>query len=224
MEKLIEYCKQRYDEELGFKFSLSNIFAWLFFVVATYIATNKISDSVICGLSGVKVKAMMDMTDGVIPSLSMLQLTYSIAFVIGVAWLARSLAEGLFYFFTLKDEVKDLVVDITLKYIETKSNELQKKALGLGAKIELDRNIKKIRRSGSLAEVFLVVGLSTALLMPFTIINVGVMLVSAISFTIITWSSFSYFISSVLPYHVAVKYSAGELVAIKTSHSETLGQ
>jgi len=65
MDKLLEYCKARYDEELGFKFSLANIFAWLFFVVSIFISSNNLADVVFCGLSQIKVKKMLDMSDGV---------------------------------------------------------------------------------------------------------------------------------------------------------------
>lgn len=222
MDKLLEYCKARYDEELGFKFSLSNIFAWLFFVLSTFISTNKLSPVIFCGLAEIKVKDMMDMTDGVIPSLTMLQFLYSIGFVITMAWLSRSLSEGLFYLYTLKEEFKDLVIDITLKFHDVKGNDAQRKALGLGAKVEIDRNIKKIRRTTSLAEVFLVIAFSTCLLMPLSITNSLVITTCLVAFLVIAWSSFGYFVSDVLPYHVAIKYSAGELAEIRKSYQSSL--
>ncbi|MGC7839386.1 hypothetical protein ACPZMI_13115 [Pseudomonas wayambapalatensis] len=222
MDKLLEYCKARYDEELGFKFSLANIFAWLFFVVSIFISSNNLSDVVFCGLSQIKVKNMLDMSDGVIPSLTMLQLLYSVGFVIATAWLCRSMSEGLFYLFTLKEEFKTLVIDITLKFHDVKGNDVQRKALGLGAKVEIDRNIKKIRRTTSLAEVFLVIALCTAILMPLSMINIIVFAVCGLTFLVIVWSSFHYFVSDVLPYHVAIKYSAGELAEIRQSYTASL--
>lgn len=224
MDKLLEYCKARYDEELGFKFSLANIFAWLFFVVSIYISSNDLAGVIFCGLSEIKVKSMLDMSDGVVPSLTMLQLLYSMSFVIATAWLSRSMSEGLFYLFTLKEEFKTLVIDITLKFHDMKGDDAQRKDLGLGAQVEIDRNIKKIRRSSSLAEVFLVVALCTALLMPLSIINALIVALGSLAFLIIVWSSFHYFVSDILPYHVAIKYSAGELAEIRTSYTTSLHQ
>ncbi|VVM63392.1 hypothetical protein PS645_01385 [Pseudomonas fluorescens] len=222
MDKLIEYCKARYDEELGFKFGLANIFSWLFFVVCVRIGVDGTGLNIVNGLANVKLKAIIDMSDGAIPSLTMLQVLYSIAFVVLVIWISRKLSEGLFYMFTLKSDFQLLIIEMTIIFHEHKNDDLRKRALGLGAKVEIERNQKRIRRVRSLAELFLIISLATVLILPFSWINTGVVLVGVIVFIVITWSSFHFFIESLLPYFVAVKYSAGELTDIRTSFSDTL--
>ncbi|WP_064119929.1 hypothetical protein [Pseudomonas fluorescens] len=222
MEKLIEYCKARYDEELGFKFGLANIFSWIFYVVCVRVAGEGKASNVLEGLANVKLKSIIDMSDGAIPSLTMLEVLYSIAFVVFVIWLARKLSEGLFYMFTLKADFQLLIVEMTIIFHERKHDEVRRRALGLGAKVEIERNQKKIGRIRSLADLFLIIFLAILIVLPFSWINVGVAMAGFIMFTVVTWSSFHFFVESLLPYFVAVKYSAGELTDIRTSFSDTL--
>ncbi|VVN27088.1 hypothetical protein PS684_04585 [Pseudomonas fluorescens] len=222
MDKLLEYCKARYDEELGFKFGLANIFSWFFFVVCLRIGGDGKGANVLDGLSSVKLKAIIDMSDGAIPSLTMLQVIYSIAFVVAIVWMSRKLSEGLFYLFTLKSDFQLLVIEMTIIFHEHRHDELRRRALGLGAKVEIERNQKRIRRIRSLAELFLIVSLATVSVLPFSWVNVGVAFAGFIMFVVVTWSSFHFFIESLLPYFVAIKYSAGELTDIRTSFSDTL--
>ena len=224
MDKLLEYCKARYDEELGFKFSLSNIFGWMFFVVCIHIRGENESSDVVQGLAILKVKMLMDFTDGVIPSLSILQVLYSIGFVILVIWLSRKLSEGLFYLFTLKEDFAGLILDMTLLFHENKSDEARRRALGLGAKVEIERSQKKIRRTRSVAELFLVIGMAVILVLPFGWVNSIVVLTGICAFLIVIWSSFHFFVSDLLPYYVALKYSAGELSEIRESYSDSLNE
>ncbi|WP_223543695.1 hypothetical protein [Pseudomonas sp. BF-B-28] len=222
MDKLLEYCKARYDEELGFKFSLSNIFSWVFFVVCIHVYYDGESKDVVQGLALLKVKSLMDFSDGVIPSLSILQVLYSIGFVIFVIWLSRKLSEGLFYLFTLKEDFGGLILEMTLLFHEHKSNDVRRRALGLGAKVEIERNQKRIRRTRSVAELFLVIGLAVLFVLPFGWVNLLVALVGFIVFLVVIWSSFHFFVSDLLPYYVAIKYSAGELTEIRESYSASL--
>lgn len=222
MDKLLEYCKARYDEELGFKFSLSNIFSWVFFVVCIHVYYDVESHDVVQGLAVLKVKSLMDFTDGVIPSLSILQVLYSIGFVISVIWISRKLSEGLFYFFTLKEDFAGLILDMTLLFHESKSDDARRRALVLGAKVEIERNQKKIRRTRSVAELFLVIGLAVVIVLPFGWVNFSVALVGFCIFLVVIWSSFHFFVSDLLPYYVALKYSAGELTEIRESYSASL--
>lgn len=222
MDKLIEYCKARYDEELGFKFGLANIFSWFFFVVCIRIRGDGTGLDVVDGLSNVKLKAIIDMTEGAIPSLTMMQVIYSIAFVVAIIWISRKLSEGLFYMFTLKSDFQLLVIEMTIIFHEHRNDELRRRALGLGAKVEIERNQKRIRRIRSLAELFLIVSLATLSVLPFSWVNGGVVLVGFVIFVVVTWSSFHFFVESLLPYFVAVKYSAGELTDIRTSFSDSL--
>lgn len=127
-----------------------------------------------------------------------------------------------FYLFTLKSDFQLLVIEMTIIFHEHRHDELRRRALGLGAKVEIERNQKRIRRIRSLAELFLIVSLATVSVLPFSWINVGVALAGFIMFVVVTWSSFHFFIESLLPYFVAIKYSAGELTDIRTSFSDTL--
>lgn len=222
MDKLLDYCKARYDEELGFKFSLSNIFSWFFFVICIHIYYDGESVSVLHGLSLLKVKSLIDFTDGVIPALSVLHVLYSIGFVIFIIWLSRKLSEGLFYCFTLKEDFGALILEMTLFFHEHRGDEARRRALGLGAKVEIERNQKKIRRTRSVAELFLVIGLAVLLVLPFGWINLAVALVSFLIFLIVLWSSFHFFVSDLLPYYVAIKYSAGELTEIRATYEASL--
>lgn len=222
MDKLLEYCKARYDEELGFKFSLSNIFGWFFFVICIHIYYDGESASVLHGLSLLKVKTLIDFSDGVIPALSILHVLYSIGFVIFVIWLSRKLSEGLFYCFTLKEDFGALILQITLLFHEHRGDDARRRALGLGAKVEIERNQKKIRRTRSVAELFLIIGLAVLIVLPFSWINLVVALVGFLVFLIVTWSSFHFFVSDLLPYYVAMKYSAGELTEIRESYQASL--
>ncbi|MCI8208163.1 hypothetical protein AUC61_01325 [Pseudomonas sp. S25] len=222
MDKLLEYCKKRYDEELGFKFSLSNIYSWIFFVLCINIGSADPSPDIYRGLKDMKVKSLIDMTEGVIPSLAIADLLASVAFVISLAWLSRKLSEGLFFLFTLKSDFQLLIIDITIIYHGFKYDEAKRKAFGLDAKAEIDRNQKKARRIRSLGEVFLAMSLGILFALSFTWTNILISLASAIAFLIATWRSFSFFISSILPYYVAIKYSNGELLQIKEAYLKNL--
>ncbi|MFJ3413273.1 hypothetical protein [Pseudomonas protegens] len=222
MDKLLEYCKARYDEELGFKFSLSNIFSWFFFVVCIHVYYDGESTNVIQGLSLLKVKSLMDFSDGVIPSLSILQVLYSIAFVIFVIWLSRKLSEGLFYLFSLKEDFAGFILEMTLLFHEHKHDDARRRALGLGAKVEIERNQKKIRRTRSVADLFLVIGIAVLFVLPFCWINFFVAVMSFSGFLVVMWCSFHFFVSDLLPYYVAIKYSAGELTEIRESYLASL--
>ncbi|MBN3965835.1 hypothetical protein IMW75_11150 [Pseudomonas gregormendelii] len=221
MDKLLEYCKARYDEELGFKFSLANIFSWLFFVVCIHVGCALKSDNVLLGLSELKVKALIDMSDGVIPSLALTELISSVAFVLFVAWFARKLSEGLFFLFTLKSDFQLLIIDITLIYHGYKYDEAKRVALGLDAKREIERNQKQAKRTRSLAEVFLAASMGILVVLHFTAVNLALGFVCFALFVVVTWRSFHFFISGILPYYVAIKYSAGELLEIKEAFLET---
>lgn len=221
MDKLLEYCKSRYEEEIGFKFSLVNVFSWLFFAICAYVSSSENGAQLIEGLKNLKVKTLLDMTDGVIPSLNTLELIGAVAFVIIIAWLSRELSEGLFYLFTLKDDFQKLIIDITITYHANKHNEISKRALGIGAKFEIERNQKKIRRIRSLAEAFLAISAATIYSFPFTMTNIAVWLACFFGFVGVTWKSFHYFVSDILPYHVAVRYSSGELTEIRDSHTSS---
>lgn len=222
MDKLLEYCKARYDEELGFKFGLANIFSWLFFIVCIHINSEGSGANILEGLSGVKLKTIIDMSEGAIPALSMLQVLYSIAYFILIIWMSRKLSEGLFYLFTLKEDFQLLIIEITIILHKHKGEELRKRELGLGAKVEIERNQKKIKRMRSVAEIFLSIAVATLLVLPFSGLNSIVIVASFIVFVVTTWSSFHFFVSDLLPYYVAVKYSAGELTEIRSSYSKAL--
>ncbi|WP_439867915.1 hypothetical protein [Pseudomonas syringae] len=222
MDKLLEYCKARYDEELGFKFSLSNIFSWFFFVICIHIYYDTESTDVLQGLSLLKVKSLIDFTDGVIPALSILHMLCSIGFVILVIWLSRKLSEGLFYCFTLKEDFSALVLEITLVFHERRGDEARRRALGLGAKVEIDNNQKKIRRTRSVAELFLIACLGVLLVLPFNLINVAVVIIGFLAFVLIIWSTFYFFVADLLPYYVAIKYSVGELTEIQETFQASL--
>lgn len=221
MDKLLEYCKARYDEEVGFKFGLANIFSWLFFVICTRISSGESDQNLMSGLSAIKVKDILDMTDGVIPSITSLELLYSIGFVLILSWLAREMSEGLFYCFTLKSDFQLLIIEITIVLHSRAADEAKRKALGLGAKTEMERNQKKLRRKRCLAEMALSIGISTAIMLPLAGINIIAVAAGIIGFVILTWSSFHYFISDILPYQVAIKYSTGELTQIRDSYTSS---
>lgn len=219
MDKLLEYCKKKYEEELGFKFSLANIYSWIFFIICINIGSTANQD-IYHGLKDMKVKSVIDMTDGVIPSLSMADLIESIAFVILLSWLSRKLAEGLFYLYTLKADFQLLIIEITIVYHSHKYDETKRKALGLDAKTEIDTNQKRAKRIRSLSEVFLASAVGVALALELSWTNTLICIVALVAFLVTTWHSFSFFVSSILPYYVAVKYSAGELLEIKEAFAK----
>lgn len=221
MDKLIEYCQARYQEEVGFKFSLANIFAWLFFVTAIYIKFELGEEVIITGLNSIKVKLLMDLSEGVIPSLTMMQLIGSIAFVIVTAWLAREVAEGLFYLFCLKSDFQKLIVEMTILYSQHKDNGVAKKELGISAKTELEKNQRNLKRSRALAEIFLAMACCCIILFKLNFGNISLSLGGFAIFVVLTWRSFHYFISDILPYFVAVRYSADQLTLIKDSFTST---
>ncbi|NNA66416.1 hypothetical protein [Pseudomonas gessardii] len=219
MDKLIEYCQARYQEEVGFKFGLANIFAWFFFVTAIYVRYELNGDSAIAGFNGVKVKSLIDLSEGVIPSLTMMQLMISIAFVLVVVWLARKLGEGLFYLFCLKSDFQKLIVDMTILYSQHKDNVAAKKDLGISAKTELEKNQQKLKRSRVLAEMFLAMACCCISVFRFDFFNVSLVIGCFMVFLVFIWRSFHYFISDVLPYFVAIRYSADQLTLIQDSFS-----
>lgn len=224
MEKLLEYCKNKYDEELGFKFSLANIYSWAFYVVCVHIGSGSQSSNVYYGLKEMKVKLLIDMSDGAIPSLSIAELLSSIAFVVLLAWVSKKLSEFLFYIFTLKSDFQLLIIDITIIYHNYRYDEAKRRALGLDAKAEIDRSQKRARRVRSLAEVFLATSFGILFVLGFTWINIILAVVAFMAFIIVTWRSFHFFVSSILPYYVAIKYSAGELLDIKEAYAASSSQ
>jgi hypothetical protein len=221
MEKFWEYCQSKYKDELGFKFSLANLFSLLLFMTAAFMQTSTPADNLYGGLTQLKVKSLIDMTDGVIPSLTMMQLFWSIAFVIGIVWISRNFSEGMFYLFSLKSDFQQTIIDMSCIYAEQKKNPTAMHELGVSAKTELEKKQKQANRSRAFTEIFLSVCCITILLFPLTATNICVSVGAFAIYGALTWKSFYFFVAEILPYHVAVRYSRNELTMFLESYKIT---
>lgn len=221
MEKLIEFCQTKYKDELGFKFGLANLFSLILFVACIYLQSTPASNNLIDGLNSIKVKALIDMDEGIIPSLTLMQLIYSVAFMIFIAWLSRKLSEGLFYLFSLKADFQKTIIDITITYSAHKDNAAAKKELGISAKSKLEKKQKQSNRTRALAETFLTTSIANIILFNASLQNITLSMITAAVYLAVTWRSFYFFVSDILPYYVAVKYSNDELSYFKDSFDDS---
>lgn len=221
MEKLIEFCQAKYKDELGFRFSLSNLFTIILFISCIYLRSTPENQALISGLNSIKIKTLIDMEDGIIPSLTLMQSIYSVAFMILIVWLSRKLSEGLFYLFSLKSDFQKTIIDITITYSASQENAAAKKELGISGKSTLERNQKKSNRTRGLAEIFLTTGTANLILFDQNLSNFAISIINITIYLAITWKSFHFFISDILPYYVAIKYSNNELTDLRSSFNDS---
>lgn len=220
MDKLIEYCQARYNAELEYKFSLSNIICWALFIITLHSFYQLKIPTLIHGINTINMKLVTDLDTGILPTITISQLILSFLFVATITWLSRKFSEGLFYLFCLKSDFGQLIIDITLTFmkkdISISNSDLENKALPT-----LEKNQKKLKQTKSISEITLAISACSLSGLEFNLTNIGTALAGLIIFAIITWRSFHFFIEEVLPYFVAVNYSTGKLTELKSSFSSS---
>lgn len=219
MDKLIEFCQERYSEEIDHKLSLANIATWSTYITSTHIFYELHNKSIIDGLSNIKLKSFLDFSDGIIPSMTLTQLISSIIFILLISWCTKKLSSFLFYLFCLKEDFQSLIIDITLNLIP-KEGKLDKVQLERNAKSAIDLGKRKLKRQNTYGEIFLAISGCSLLGLEFNSINISVSLISLTLFVITTWKSFHVFIECILPYDVAIRFSHGELTEFGQSFKE----
>lgn len=220
MEKLIEYCQTQYKIELDYKPTLANIFCWILFIISLHIAYTAKLPVFISGLNTIKLKLILDVIDGIIPNISITQPLISFIFVAGTMWTSRKLSEGLFFLFCLKSDFKKLIIDMTIIFLKQEMKSF-KKTLGTQAKEKINTNKKRMKKTRSLAEVFLAGGACSLISLNFNIYNLLTAATGIIIFIAITWRSFHYFITDILPYSVAIQYSSDQLTDLEQTFNNS---
>lgn len=220
MDKLIEYCQARYNDELEYRLSLSNILCWMLFIISLHSFYNLKISTLICGFNEINIKLVTDLEAGIFPMLTISQLILSLLFVTATVWLSRKLSEGLFYLFCLKSDFGQLIIEITLSFMQ-KDIQVSKNILEDKARPTLEKNQKKLKRTKSISEIALAISACSLVGFEFNIINIGTALTGLAFFIIVTWRSFHFFIEEILPYFVAVNYSTGQLTELKSSFNSS---
>lgn len=215
MEKFLEFCQSRYQDELEQRLTLSNIICWGIFILSWHSFYKLKSPSLICALNQINVKYITDLDAGIIPMLTMSELAISIVFTAVIVWLSKKISAGLFYLFTLKGDFGKLITDITKEFNSNTSPDL----LERNALPHLEKNQKKLRRSRSVSTIALALSACALLNLSFNLENFTIASLGFLFFIINTWRSFHFFIEEVLPYFIAVKYTAGELSDILESYN-----
>lgn len=215
MEKLIEYCQTRYNEELNYKLSLINIICWLLFVITIHAYYEKDTKLFLEIIKQTTIISIVDLESGIFSEFTIFQLIISLLCVLLTTWTSKNLSTGLFYIFCLKSDFTDLIIKISLEFINSK-----KTALAIHALPKLKENKKKIERMKSLSEISLAVTICGVIGFEFHPLNIATSLASFFIFIAITWMTFHKFIEEVLPYSVAANYSKGQLTEIMDSFTQ----
>ncbi|PRB80541.1 hypothetical protein [Pseudomonas sp. MYb185] len=215
MEKFLEFCQSRYQDELEQRLTLSNIICWGIFILSWHSLYKLKSPSLICALNQINVKYITDLDAGIIPMLTISELAISILFTASILWLSKKISAGLFYLFTLKGDFGKLIIDITNKFNSNTSPDLLEK----NALPHLEKNQKKLRRSRSLSTIALALSACALLNLSFNLENLTLTFLGLLFFIVNTWRSFHFFIEEVLPYFIAAKYTTGEISDIYDSYN-----
>ena len=212
MENLIEYCKDRYEEELEYRPSLSHVICWLLIAISIYSFYTLNEETLLDSIGKIKVSDLIGTESGVISSLTLTQLAFSIIIARTALIINNKISQALFYLFSLKSDFNDLVICITKQYLKANSDE-SKASLASKASALLEKHKKKLRNRLIITDIAISFSIGNLIgtLNHANATNITLSIIGAIASIVITWKSFHYFIEEILPYSIATNYSKGSL-------------